>query len=74
MRPNAVAHDLWKASEVLAATGGYATGSADWQAHGVAIDSRTTQSGDLFIAIAGPNHDGHEFVADAIEAGASAAT
>ncbi len=71
--PGAVAPVLWTASEVLAATGGHAMGPADWQAYGVAIDSRTTQSGDLFVAIAGPNHDGHQFVADAIEAGASAA-
>ena len=71
--PGAVAPVLWTASEVLAATGGHATGAADWQAYGVAIDSRTTQSGDLFVAIAGPNHDGHQFVADAIEAGAIAA-
>ncbi|MCX8232170.1 MAG: Mur ligase domain-containing protein, partial [Alphaproteobacteria bacterium] len=69
--PGAVAPVLWTASEVLAATGGHATGTANWRAYGVAIDSRTMQSGDLFVAIAGPNHDGHQFVADAIEAGAS---
>jgi UDP-N-acetylmuramoyl-tripeptide--D-alanyl-D-alanine ligase len=70
---SAIAPVLWTVSEVLAATGGHTTGAADWRAYGVAIDSRTTQSGDLFVAIAGPNHDGHQFVADAIEAGASAA-
>jgi UDP-N-acetylmuramoyl-tripeptide--D-alanyl-D-alanine ligase len=69
----AVAPVLWTASEVLDATGGRATGAADWQAYGVAIDSRTIQSGDLFVAIAGPNHDGHQFVAAAIDAGAIAA-
>ena len=71
--PGAVAPVLWTASEVLAATGGRATGAAGWQAYGVAIDSRTIQSGDLFVAIAGPNHDGHQFVAAAIDAGATAA-
>jgi len=64
---------LWTTDEVLAATGGTASGVADWQAFGVAIDSRTIESGDLFVAIAGPNHDGHQFVADAIQAGAVAA-
>ncbi len=37
------------------------------------IDSRTLQPGDLFFAIEGDVHDGHKFVADALERGASAA-
>ena len=44
-----------------------------WQADGVAIDSRTLVAGDLFIALKGPNHDGHDFVEDAQSKGASAA-
>jgi UDP-N-acetylmuramoyl-tripeptide--D-alanyl-D-alanine ligase len=40
---------------------------------GVSIDSRTIQSGELFIAIRGPRHDGHGFVAAVLEAGAAAA-
>ena len=44
-----------------------------WQANGVAIDSRTLVAGDLFIALKGPNHDGHDFVEDAQSKGASAA-
>jgi UDP-N-acetylmuramoyl-tripeptide--D-alanyl-D-alanine ligase len=39
---------------------------------GVSIDSRTVQSGELFIAIRGPRHDGHGFVAGALERGAPA--
>jgi UDP-N-acetylmuramoyl-tripeptide--D-alanyl-D-alanine ligase len=39
---------------------------------GVSIDSRTVQSGELFVAIHGPNHDGHDHVADALEKGAAA--
>ena len=39
---------------------------------GVSIDSRTVQPGDLFIAIRGPRHDGHGFVAGALEQGAVA--
>ncbi len=39
---------------------------------GVSIDSRTVQSGDLFIAIRGPRHDGHNFVGAALDRGAPA--
>ena len=39
---------------------------------GVSIDSRTVQPGELFIAIRGQRHDGHGFVAGALERGAAA--
>jgi UDP-N-acetylmuramoyl-tripeptide--D-alanyl-D-alanine ligase len=39
----------------------------------VSIDSRAVEKDDLFIAIDGPNFDGHDFVSDAMEAGAAAA-
>ena len=62
---------LWTAAEAAVATGGHATG--DWQASGVSIDSRTLKPGDLFIALRGPNFDGHGFVAAALAAGAAGA-
>ncbi len=37
---------------------------------GVSIDSRTTAPGDLFIAIKGERFDGHDFVRQALAAGA----
>ena len=40
---------------------------------GVSIDSRTVRAGELFIAIHGPSHDGHDHVAGALERGAIAA-
>src|SRR5216117_4321219 len=40
---------------------------------GVSIDSRTIRAGELFIAIHGPRHDGHDHVASALERGAIAA-
>src|SRR5712675_2462634 len=40
---------------------------------GVSIDSRTVRPGELFIAIHGPSHDGHDHVAGAFERGARAA-
>jgi UDP-N-acetylmuramoyl-tripeptide--D-alanyl-D-alanine ligase len=40
---------------------------------GVSIDSRTIRAGELFFAIHGPSHDGHDYVAAALERGALAA-
>jgi UDP-N-acetylmuramoyl-tripeptide--D-alanyl-D-alanine ligase len=40
---------------------------------GVSIDSRTVRAGELFVAIHGPRHDGHDHVASALESGALAA-
>lgn len=62
---------LWTAREAAAATAGTADG--EWTASGVSIDSRTVAPGDLFIALAGPNFDGHDYVADALAKGAAAA-
>lgn len=62
---------LWTAKEVEEATSGAATG--EWAATGVSIDSRSCRRGDLFIAITGPNMDGHNFVADALKKGCAAA-
>ena len=63
---------LWNSADAVRATGGQAFGAA-WQATGVSIDSRTCQPGDLFVAIAGPSFDGHDFVAAAFAKGAVAA-
>jgi UDP-N-acetylmuramoyl-tripeptide--D-alanyl-D-alanine ligase len=62
---------LWTASEAVRATGGHC--GCDWQATGVSIDSRTVRPGDLFVALAGPRFDGHDFVAAALDRGAAAA-
>lgn len=47
--------------------------NGDAEFNSVSIDTRTLQAGDLFIAIQGPNFDGHRFVETAHEAGAAAA-
>ncbi len=39
---------------------------------GVSIDSRSIERGELFFAIRGPRHDGHDFVAGALGRGAAA--
>ncbi len=61
---------LWTASDGARATGGQAT--ADWQATGLSIDTRSLQPGDLFVALKAAR-DGHDFVAQALARGASAA-
>lgn len=38
---------------------------------GVAIDSRAIQPGDLFVALAGEQTDGHQYLAQAVERGAA---
>ena len=62
---------LWTAAEAAVATGGSA--ATPWTAGGVSIDTRTLRPGDLFVAIEGPQFDGHVFVADAFARGAVAA-
>jgi UDP-N-acetylmuramoyl-tripeptide--D-alanyl-D-alanine ligase len=38
---------------------------------GVSTDTRSLKKGDLFVALTGPNFDGHDYVAQAIEKGAA---
>ncbi len=37
---------------------------------GWSVDTRTVEPGDLFFALRGPNHDGHDHLADAFARGA----
>src|SRR5208282_1230601 len=68
---NLLVMPLWTARDAAAATGG--SGIRDWAAMGVSIDTRSLATGDLFVALRGPNRDGHDFVGTAIERGAAAA-
>jgi UDP-N-acetylmuramoyl-tripeptide--D-alanyl-D-alanine ligase len=66
---------LWTSCDAAAATNGTLHGPAHgpaWNATGVSIDSRTIKPGDLFIALTGPNFDGHAYAAKALAAGAAA--
>jgi UDP-N-acetylmuramoyl-tripeptide--D-alanyl-D-alanine ligase len=56
---------------ILAAPGGKLDPLA--RVAGVSIDSRTIRPGELFFAIHGPRHDGHDHVGAALERGALAA-
>ncbi|MDW3204068.1 MAG: UDP-N-acetylmuramoylalanyl-D-glutamyl-2,6-diaminopimelate--D-alanyl-D-alanine ligase [Alphaproteobacteria bacterium] len=62
---------LWTSDSVSAATG--SRSAVKWQATGVTIDSRAVAPGDLFVALKGPNHDGHNYVPQALGEGAAAA-
>ncbi|MCD6525517.1 MAG: UDP-N-acetylmuramoyl-tripeptide--D-alanyl-D-alanine ligase [Desulfuromonas sp.] len=39
---------------------------------GISTDTRTLQSGDLFVPLKGPNYDGHDYLRQAVEHGAAA--
>jgi len=61
---------LWRIAEFAAAKGDF---DQDAVATGYSIDSRTANSGELFIALQGENFDGHDYVAAALEKQAIAA-
>src|SRR3954464_13392058 len=62
---------LWTSDEIAAATGG--TASERFEVTGVTFDSREVGPGDLFVAMPGTVHDGHEFIDAAFAAGAAGA-
>src|SRR6202048_2552918 len=66
---------LWTIAQMAAAVGSKPGGALNPVARlaGVSIDSRTVRPGELFIAIHGPRHDGHDHVPAALEPGAVAA-
>src|ERR1700740_3149297 len=65
----------WTITQVADAVGARAGAGFDPVARlaGVSIDSRTVRAGELFVAIHGPRHDGHDHLASALELGAIAA-
>jgi UDP-N-acetylmuramoyl-tripeptide--D-alanyl-D-alanine ligase len=65
----------WTIAQVAGAVGSRPGAGLDTVARvaGVSIDSRTLRPGELFIAIHGPRHDGHDHVAGALAGGAVAA-
>ena len=59
------------AGDVASASGGrVVSGDSATPLGRISIDSRTTESGDFFVALRGERFDGHRFVATAITAGA----
>jgi len=47
-------------------------GAGEVRVESCSVDSRRCRSGDLFVALAGVSHDGHDFAADAVARGATA--
>ena len=62
---------VWDSEEISRALG--ISQENFWEATGVSIDSRSIKPGDLFIAIKGPNNDGHNYLSEVARAGAAAA-
>lgn len=57
--------------EILEATGGrLRRGDPEMHVQSFSTDTRTLRPGDLFIALPGPNFDGHHFVLEALRRGA----
>jgi UDP-N-acetylmuramoyl-tripeptide--D-alanyl-D-alanine ligase len=69
--PNAAAFAL---AEIAACTNGRVDASrATQRVRGVVSDSRAVQPGQLYVALRGEHHDGHQFLAQAHAQGAAAA-
>ena len=64
---------LWPRPGSLSGQDAHLSGSSSLGATGVQIDSRLVQNGDLFVPLTAPwaQRDGHDFIAGALEAGAS---
>lgn len=60
-----------KASDLATILGAKLLGD-DVEIHHVSTDSRQINAGDLFIALQGPNFDGHQFAAEVVNKGARA--
>ncbi|MBI3996543.1 MAG: UDP-N-acetylmuramoyl-tripeptide--D-alanyl-D-alanine ligase [Candidatus Omnitrophica bacterium] len=62
----------WTIHQICEATGGQlVSGQSECAIAGIAIDSQRLSPGDAFVAIHGTRLDGHHFIADAIQHGAS---
>ncbi len=62
--------DIYKVSDILEATSGsLLSGDQTDSFRGISTDSRIIQEGDIFLALKGKNHDGHDFVVPALERG-----
>jgi len=68
-----VAEPLWTLGEIVGATRGTCLGAPETPVSGFSIDSRSLAPGEAFVAIHGPNRDGHAFVAAALDQGGSCA-
>ncbi|MGX7741228.1 UDP-N-acetylmuramoylalanyl-D-glutamyl-2,6-diaminopimelate--D-alanyl-D-alanine ligase [Rhodopseudomonas parapalustris] len=64
---------LWTSDAMAEAMAATSSGTLPRDVFGISIDSRTLAPGDAYFAIKGDVHDGHDFVAAALNAGAALA-
>ena len=64
---------IWSGLGLVTALRARVSGRLPAGVGGVSIDTRTLKAGDLYVAIRGETHDGHDFVRTAFERGAAAA-
>ncbi len=63
----------WKTDHLLRATGGAVISGRRQSLPGrVSTDTRKLEKGDIFVALAGDNFDGHDYLKTAVQSGASA--
>ncbi len=62
---------LWNSETLRKITRGQT--NKNWDISGVSIDTRNLKKGDMFCAIKGKNYNGHNYLRDAFNKGASAA-
>jgi UDP-N-acetylmuramoyl-tripeptide--D-alanyl-D-alanine ligase len=60
---------LFTIEEIARATGGSISGNGAVEVRGVSTDSRSVRPGELFVALVGPNFDGHDYIPAAAAAG-----
>ncbi len=65
-------HEFWTLRRVAQALGLAPFGGTDRALRAVATDTRTLQPGDLFVALAGERFDAHDYLREAVTAGAAA--
>lgn len=63
----------FSAAEIARAVGGRLVAETETNVNGVVTDSRSVRRGCLFVAIKGPNFDGHRFAREAFYRGAAVA-
>jgi UDP-N-acetylmuramoyl-tripeptide--D-alanyl-D-alanine ligase len=64
---------LWSLDAMSTAMRAEPVGALPAELSGISIDSRTLAKGDAFFAVQGENRDGHDFVDNALKAGAGLA-
>lgn len=62
----------WSVASLAQWAQGHLVGASNVICNGISTDSRSTRPGDLYIALVGERFDGHDFIVQAIENGATA--